>query len=71
MHVDVEKNIIASAYLNFVCDLELIMGLHAKVKAHYNDSLFSLFECTIIIYTFQNVVHLILGLSFDVQTLIL
>jgi hypothetical protein len=69
MHVDVEKNNFASGNLSFLCDLELIMGLHAKVKAHYNDSLFSLFECTTIIYIFQNMVHLILGLSFDVQAL--
>jgi hypothetical protein len=71
MHVDVERNNIASGNLNLHCDLELIMGLHAKVKAHYNDSLFSFFDCTTIIYIFQNVVHLILGLSFDGQMLTL
>jgi hypothetical protein len=65
MHVDVEKNNIANGNLNLFCDLEL----HAKVKAHYYNSLFTLFECIIIIYIFQNVVQLILGLSFDVQAL--
>jgi hypothetical protein len=65
MHVDVEKNSFASGNLSLLCDLELNMGLHAKVKAHYKDSPFSLFECTTIIYIFQNMVHL----SFDVQAL--
>ncbi len=40
-----------------------------KVKTSYDNLFLGLSECNIMIYTSQNMMHLILGLSFDVWAL--
>jgi hypothetical protein len=58
------KSFVYFNFKNSCVTIEMI-----KVKTCYNNLFLGLFEFNIIVYTSQNVMHLILGLSFGVWAL--